>query len=160
MTNLLTRTGLEALVGAGYLDTQFDVLSPSYRAMMFVEPVKITPLEPLPQDQDLSAHTVLSLFGLSAGEDGIAAKYAQYKDRIGQQFIPIADDGLGNLFVVNKVDQKVLFWYHESPNGEDSPNAFAVVSADLDEFLSGIDVFIAPNGVDLKSGVKRVTLNF
>lgn len=159
-TDLLMPAELETLVGARHLDTLLEVLSPSNRAMMFAEAVGITPLEPLFPSQDLSPHAILVLFGLSAGEDGVAAKSLQYRDRIGEQFIPIADDGLGNLFVLDKSDGKVLFWFHESENGEDSPTAFAVVASDLDAFFTNIETLTPTTDLGLESGVKRVTLNF
>ena len=73
--------------------------------------------------------------------------------------MPVAEDGLGNLFVFDPESGAVLFWHHECQEGESSPTALTQVSNSFDEFVSGLEPFDDPAPV-ARTGVKRISLDF
>ncbi|RMC30118.1 SMI1/KNR4 family protein [Paracoccus alkanivorans] len=130
------RSTVEAHIGAHLPDSLIALLGTSAQAITFEDGVEIKPLQPNSLAGQDGRQSVLVVLGLSSGRDGISETYDQYKTRLGDQYIPVASDGLGNLFVLHATSQEVLFWYHECPQGEASPEAFTLVANDFDQFLS------------------------
>ncbi|RPE67468.1 SMI1/KNR4 family protein SUKH-1 [Pacificibacter maritimus] len=103
---------------------------------------------------------VLTLFGLTSGKDGIVAQDTNYRRRFAGRCIPFADDGLGNLFVIDTVTGQIKFWHHKCQDGETNPKALALVAKDFDAFLSNLDLFKEEHSPALLQGIKNVRLDF
>jgi hypothetical protein len=160
---LLPRKRVEAHIGYLLPDSLIDILRDGGHATTFEEGVEIKPQQPNPLAGQDGSQDVLTVLGLSSGKAGIAKTYDQYKDRLGKNYIPVASDGLGNLFVLNAKNQKILFWHHECPDGEDSLEAFTDVADNFTQFVSGLrpkpEAEYKMEGSKV-SGVKRFSFDF
>lgn len=72
--------------------------------------------------------------------------YEMFKDRIPQDFIPIASDSGGNQVLMNLKDEKIWFWDHEreadTDDGEEvSMDNMSFIANNLDEFLNSLYEF-------------------
>lgn len=160
---LLPREKVEAHIGGVLPDSLIAILRDGGHAATFKEGVEIKPQQPNPLAGQDGSQDVLTVFGLSSGKAGIVKTYDQYKDRVGRNYIPVASDGLGNLFVLHAKNHKILFWSHECPDGEDSREAFTDVADNFSQFVSGLRLKPEPEykmeGAKV-SGVKRFSFDF
>jgi len=97
------------------------------------------------------------LFGLNDGRFGLPTMYANYHDRIGRGFLPIAFSPGDNLLLYSKDDAKIYFWDHEGPYAEDSSSARLNVAHSVEDFFDRLDVH-HPELTTQKP--KRVRLDF
>ncbi len=157
---VLSRDVVEQRIGSKLPDIYVDLLAPDYHAVMFKEGVRIRPIASNPLSAQSGFQSVLTLFGLSEGDHGIVANYQRLQGRLESQFIPIAEDGLGNLFMFDCTTLNVVFWHHECIEGENSEQAYSLVSEDVASFIAGLEVSPEDKVTDTSSVVKRATFNF
>lgn len=135
---VVARNEVEASIGVPLPDSLTTLLRNNGHATTFEEEIEIKPQQPNPLVGQDGQQDVLTIFGLSSGKAGIPAVYRQYRSRLGNEYIPIANDGLGNLFVLHAKSQNILFWHHECPQGEASSDAFTLVANNFDQFVSNM----------------------
>lgn len=156
----LTGAETEQALGHTLPQALIDLLDPIKSPAFFNGSVRIKVEERNPLTDREGRQEVLMLFGLTSGKDGIVAKYQNYNGRFARRCIPFAEDGLGNLFVIDAVSDQVKFWHHECMDGETSPKALTLVAEDFDSFISGLELIKEEHNPELLRGVKSVRLDF
>ncbi|MCB5200516.1 SMI1/KNR4 family protein [Loktanella sp. TSTF-M6] len=156
----LTGAETEQALGHTLPRALIDLLDPIKAPAFFNGSVRIKVEECNPLTDKEGRQNVLMLFGLTLGKDGILAKYQNYNGRFARRCIPFAEDGLGNLFVIDAVSGQVKFWYHECIDGETSPKALTLVAEDFDSFISGLEPFEEAQNPAPSSGIKRFRFDF
>ena len=136
------------------------LIAPENRAVMFDKATEIKPLMPSPLTSKTGFQSVLTLFGLSDGDHGIMKNFQRLNGRLESKYVPIAEDGLGNLYMLDAKTKQIVFWHHECPDGENSPTAYTVVAENISSFIAGLQPAKNPKDVDLSAGVKRVQFDF
>lgn len=157
---ILSLDDIEAGTGFSLPVELAALLEPTGAPCFFMEEVRISVSEPSPVTDRNGRQLVLLLFGMTSGKDGIVNKYSSYRDRIGLDCLPVAEDGLGNLFVITPEKGEVMFWHHECPDGESSLNALTVVAGDVSAFISSLEAVEEDVPPTRGNGVKRVFLDF
>ncbi|WP_394197477.1 SMI1/KNR4 family protein [Litoreibacter albidus] len=154
LDQVVTRLGVR--IPSEYL----RLIAPENRAVMFDKSTEIRPLIPNPLTSKTGFQSVLTLFGLSDGDHGILKNFERLNGRIESNYVPIGEDGLGNLYMLDSKTKQIVFWHHECPDGENSPTAFTLVSDDVVGFISGLQPASVERDVNLSAGVKRVQFDF
>ncbi|WP_208349848.1 SMI1/KNR4 family protein [Pseudaestuariivita rosea] len=158
--SVLSKTEVEKIVGIHIPESLVKLLPSDGQAAGFNMTVEIEPQEKNPLVGSNNKQAVSTLFGLGRGDHGIVSEFERLKDRIHGNCIPIADDSLGNAFVIDTLTRNVLFWHHECQDGEGSPAALSLVSRSMEDFIDGLLPGTEPNSEDLNRGVKRVRFDF
>ncbi|MFL4470129.1 SMI1/KNR4 family protein [Tateyamaria armeniaca] len=157
---VFSRAEVEQQLGHILPPAMEDLLRPTGAPASFEEDVRIKVVE-RNQMTDKDGHQrVLVLYGMTSGKDGIVAKYNTYRGRFARRSTPFAEDGLGNLFVVDAVSGQVKYWYHECPEGEASPKAMTLVAEDFESFVSGLEAIKEQPNPEMSRGVTSARFDF
>lgn len=157
---VMSRAQIEPLLGHSLPPEMEKLLPPTGASASFEQDVRIKVIEPNQMTDKDGRQSVSFLFGRNSGKNGIAAKYNTYNGRIARRCTPFAEDGMGNLFVIDAVSGQVMFWHHECPKGEDSPTALTQVSDSFETFMSALEVVKEEPNPELLHGVKKATFRF
>lgn len=158
--NPQTAAEVAQLLGHTLPPAMTDFLAPIAAPAMFEKDVRINVIEANPLTGKDGRQKVLMLYGMTSDKDGLVVKHDAYKGRLARRSTPFAEDGLGNLFVVDAVKGQVHFWHHECPHGEDSPRAMTLVANDFAAFLSGLEVVSEASEPAVTRGVKSARFDF
>ncbi|WP_406721384.1 SMI1/KNR4 family protein [Thioclava litoralis] len=150
------QTGLPA----DALDALRAVVPLAAQSLGFTKEVCVKAISLPPRVAGPNGPQIASIFGLGNRESSVFSEYNRMLGRLPKQVVPIADDGLGNLFVVSKQNGQVYFWDHECPDEEASEAAFTLIASSADDFLSRFVPAPSINSEELKRGVRSVRLDF
>ena len=158
--HVMKRNEIEQVLGHGLPPALADLLRPTGAPTTFEGDVRIKVIEPNQMTDKEGRQRLLVIFGMTTGQDGIVAKHGDYRGRFARRCTPIAEDGMGNLFVIDAISGQIKFWHHECPEGEASPTAMTLVAENFEDFVSGLEVVQEVHDPELLRGVKSARFDF
>ena len=158
--HVLSRAEIEQQLGHTLPSALKDLLPSDGAPASFEEDVRIKVIERNPITDKDERQRVSLVFGMTSGKNGIVTNYNAYQGRFARRSTPFAEDGMGNLFVIDAVSGQVKFWHHECSEGEASPTALTLVAKDFEAFVSGLEAVQEEHDPELLRGVKKATFDF
>ena len=108
------------------------------------------PAESSPVDPESGFQSLEVLYGLADDQNNIIRKNRVFHDQVSDsRYIAIGDAPGGNQICVDRKTGKVLFWYHEAP---DEDNSLFEIAQSFEEFFKSLQPDEDSRGVESISG--------